>query len=432
MWYFQALGAAIGLALLADIRANKELPEFKDDKTRRRDLIDADTGEWRYHHDAMAQDLWLHCLLHAQLIRSAERPQIGLLALAEAAYGAAWAGLEVWRPEQEHLQRLNSLLERNASFLQNIKTERAGVAITDLRERLRTLKVRGAGRPAVWAWTVGSWLLETCDVEEELPYTEVAELGWPLASLGLGYWKKEAVFYRRGNRLFKLIQPYEKRYAFELLGPFDAPAEAPSFSDLQRVTFGSIRPTKGLRSPPIWKNEAFLGSIPGVVVTQVGYVHRQFAGEDLPEWFEAVDVSFDPERTDFEKMLVSFWDKFATSEDLLFFHQPSQEKVVRKAWKRWRASKQEWCFPGELTLKPAAWFEPATPEAQKKHLRSSKPLAEAFADFDLTGSSLATKVNSFAAGFGKDQDVVMVAARCGLDDKLTYALRTMRHFGSDS
>jgi len=425
MWYLQALGAALGLTLLADLKASRKIRRLRASA----DDQDSGRGQWREHHDRLAHRLWLDCLLYAQLTRSAERPNIGLLTLAEAGYAAAWAALSVWHPEDHHQQRLHTTMASNAAFLQAIKSDDEPSLVADLRDRLAGVKSQGEGRLVVWAWVIGDSLRRFSGMTDPAPYQEVTELGWPMASFGLSFWTREQVQYRRGCRLYNLNQPFDSRDAFELLGPFSKPQPRSLRAKLERVTFASTQAGKGLRSPQIWDHEAFLGGLPGVGLTRLGYVHRQFAGDGLAEWFPAIEVHFDDHKRGYEELLQQYWEHFGKPTDLLFYHRKEHEKRAQKAWREWSGQQESWSVAERLALQPAAWFDVAESKYQKARLREFKSLGSLFEEEELATSLLATKLNAFAAGFANDQDVVMVAARWGLDDRLTYALRMLRHFG---
>ena len=160
----------------------------------------------------------------------------------------------------------------------------------------------------------------------------------------------------------------------------------------------------------------------------MGLVHRQFAGDDLPEWFEAIEVYYHPVSTDLSSLLKHFWEAFPSGGDLLFYQEAHQEPIFRKAWAEFRSSLPRWAVSQPLELRLCNWFEPAEPEKQKLALRGIPALEKCCAGLDLSKSHLATKINSIAAGYGSDQQVVLLAARYGLDDGLTLALRTILYF----
>jgi hypothetical protein len=261
-------------------------------------------------------------------------------------------------------------------------------------------------------------------------HLKLVELGWPLASFGLGFWSGEPVSYLQGGRVRKLVQPFARSDAFELLGPLPLVEETQRTAPGERLVVASLTQTKGLKSPEIWKRESLLGGHRGVLLTKAGHVHRQFAGDQLPEWFEAVEVTYHPQTTDLEKLLHHFWRSFDSSEELLFYENEQQKGRFLGAWESFARTQPPWAVPHEVRLKPCKWFEPAPGEKQKSALRDRPVLHRTLAKVDLAHSHLATKFNAFAGGFGEDEDVVFLAARHGLGDDLTTALRTVRYFQS--
>lgn len=385
--------------------------------------------QWRYQDEARAQSLWLECLLYGQLSLRPEYPDIFLPTYAETAYAAAWAALDEWEIEESHKCNLHRHLSSTATFLQTLKPNRNRPGIFEIRARLQKIRGQGANRTEVWAYVIGHWLQEHRTLESSLGYENLLELGWPLASFGATFWTQDPVQYRKDQQLLPLVQPFQKADAFSLFGPFsaiDSPRPAPTG---ERLVFGSLEETRGLKEPRLWRLEAKLAAVPGVRLTTVGHVHRQFAG-DLPEWFEAIEITYDPRGADLESLLHHFWEHFSSSGDLLFYTNDAQEHRCRQAWETFKAKLPDWAVPNQLHLKPCNWFEAAASKRQKSHLRGLPLLEQTFSHLDLARSHLATKVNAFAGGCGTDEEVVLLAARYGLDDGLTLALRTIRHFAN--
>ena len=383
---------------------------------------------WRYQDEARSKSLWLDCLLYGQLAKKPEHPHIYLHTAGEAAYASAWAALDHWDIDQAHKSRLYHNLSETANFLQTLKPNRNRPGVSELRQRLQKIQGQSGRGTEVWAFLLGHWLQVQSNLPPIADYETVLELGWPLASFGRNYWTKGSVKYKKGDEYFRLVQPFPKVDAFALYGPFVQPEETLKSTAGERLVFGSLKQTKGLKAPPIWSMEAELGALPEVLLTRVGHVHRQFAGNDLPEWFEAVEVTYDPKGADLEAMLHQFWSKFSATGDLLFFTTEEQRQRCQAAWETFKQTLPEWAVPNDLTLHPCNWFEAAPPQKQKQALQKLALLERTFAKLDLSNSYLATKVNAIAAGCGTDEDVVLLTARYGLDAGLTLALRTIRYF----
>ena len=352
--------------------------------------------------------------------------------MAESAFAAAWAALSYWRDKRGRKKEFEPLLSSTADFLENLKPEPHRPGVTHLKNRLIKISPDASKRVEVWAYLIGHWLEQTAGKKALSPMLELTDLGWPLASFGLGFWDKEAVYYRKDGRLHRLVQPFSRADAFECYGPFKPLTAPPTEPGGVSLALGSLVATRGLKAPPIWEMESLLGGIAGVTHTRTGHVHRQFPGDNLPEWFEAVEIKYQPEHTTTQQILHKFWQNFSASGDLIFYADPEQRAECLAAWHDFKATYPSWAIPHELELRPCNWFEPARANEQKKSLQSLRLLRELCSRLDLRSSHLATKLNAFAAGFGEDEDVVLLAARYGLDDGLTLALRTLRYFSSSA
>ncbi len=426
MWVFQALGAVISLAMLAEMKA-REAPGLDNGVV----IVDGRPGSAaRYQDLERSRLLWLDCLLHAQLARTPQMPDFFLPVLAEAAFASTWSALDFWEIETFHKNALHTEISEVANFLQTLKPDRNRPGIFELRDRLRKISGQGESRTEVWAYLIGHWLQTHWSKEPSSQLEHLTELGWSFASFGLNFWTRGQVTYRTGKSILPLVQPFSRSDAFELFGPFSPLEEYRSRPTGEQLVFGSLTATRGLRSPVIWKLESLLGGLPGVTLTRIGHVHRQFAGDDLPEWFEAVEITYEPDGTDLESILHRFWEVYSSQGDLLFYTTPEQERRCYQAWQDFKASQPDWVVSDELFLKPCNWFEAAKKDEQKQALRKIPLLVRTLQKIDLSSSYLATKINAFAAGFGQDEDVVMLAARYGLEDGLTLALRTIRYFAN--
>jgi hypothetical protein len=419
MWYFQALGAAISLALLGEMLSREAEPLV---------LVGEKTQGWRHRDLSRSRTLWLECLLYGQVARSPAYPQIYLQFLAESAFAAAWASLDFWDAGQRDKDKIQEVLSKTAGFLETLKPDRHRSGITDLQQRLLRISGQGDERTEVWAYIIGHWLQTNAGIQPLSVHEELSDLGWPLASFGLCFWSGETPRYRKDGALYRLIQPFELSDAFGLYGPFDRVDDSRGMPKGESLVLASLVNTKGLKSPPVWGLEGMLGGIPGVLLTRTGHVHRQFPGNELPEWFEAVEVKYEPGHGQLKAILFSFWSCFHAAGDLLFYTSEEQKKLCLTAWDEFRSGQPDWAIPHNLELRPCNWFEPAETAQQKKALQSLPVLRSTFQNLDLTNSYLATKINAFASGYGEDEDVVMLSARQGFSDGLTLALRTIRYF----
>lgn len=391
-------------------------------------IIGRKPSAWRYQDEERCQALWLDCLLLAFVSRRPEQTELYPFLIADAAFAAAWAALDYWDIDPTAKRRLHQKLSQTSDFLSALRPERQKPGIEGLKERLLRCSPIGAQKIEVWAYLLAHWVERNCGLSALSAREQLIHQGWPLASFGMGYWKKDPVYYLEGDRFQKLVMPYAREDAFELLGPFPELEEPRGTPVLSRVMFGSLTPAKGLRSPRIWSMESRLGGIPGVWLTRNGGVHRQFAGFNLPEWFDAVEVAFDPKKVSLDHLLQDFWQSFHTQGDLLFYTEPGQKEQCLQSWQRFVADQPSWAVGQPLELHPCKWFEPARPEQQKLALRKRPVLLRTLAKIDLSASHLATKFNALADGYGSDRELVMLSARYGLSDGLTMALRTILYF----
>lgn len=388
------------------------------------------TPQWRYKHDLRARTLWLDGLVLSRFINPPEHFPLYPLLVADAVYAAAWAALDFWEVDARHRSALHDQLEKTASFLHLLKPDRTRNETATLKRRLQKICGQGEARTEVWAYLLGHWLQTACDIAPSRTPTELTDLGWPLASFGLSFWSQDQVYYREQGQLHKLVCPFTSNDAFDVLGPFEKLVEPGHQPVGAKIFLASLSPTPGLRIPKIWKFEAMLGGVPGVLLTQNGHIHRQFAATELPEWFEAVEVTYDRTRTDLTELLVSFWSAFHDSGDLLFYSDTDQRKECLEAWSMFRRSQPSWAISETLQLHRGSWFDPAPSKKQKLALQERSFLLRSTDGIDFQQSHLATKLNAFVAGFSSDDDVVLLAARYALSAGLTTALRSARYFAS--
>lgn len=421
MWYFRIFGTVLGMALLREMTAGQDEDSLVSLGER--------TQGWRYRDVSRCRTLWLESLLYGHLARSPRYPEIYLQFLAESAYAAAWASLAFWDADQRDKNKLEEVLSRTASFLDTLKPEDRRPGICDLKRRLERISGQGEARTEVWAYLVGHWVQTAAGIEPISAPQELADLGWPLASFGLGFWSQTTPTYRKQGELYRLAQPFELSDAFGLYGPFDKVVDSQGIPRGDRLVLASLVNTKGLRSPLVWELEGLFGGLPGVVLTRTGHVHRQFPGDDLPEWFEAVEITYESDDKYLKEILFNFWRFFHAKGDLVFHTTQSQRAPCLEAWREFVSGQPEWAVSQQLQLKLCNWFEPADKTHQKKALQRLTVLRETFQKLDLKTSYIATRVNAFASGFGQDEDVVLLAARYGFSDGLTLALRTIRYFG---
>jgi peptide-methionine (S)-S-oxide reductase len=124
-----------------------------------------------------------------------------------------------------------------------------------------------------------------------------------------------------------------------------------------------------------WGVEVTFRNIPGVVDVQVGYTGGRTANPtyrdvctDETGHAEAVEVTFDPERVSYEKLLDAFWTSHDPTQvnrqgpdvgtqyrSAIFFHTPEQERLARESKDRLEAE-QRFKRPIATRIEPAAQF----------------------------------------------------------------------------
>jgi len=105
-----------------------------------------------------------------------------------------------------------------------------------------------------------------------------------------------------------------------------------------------------------WGVEASFRALPGVVDAQVGYTGGTLPNPtyhdvctDRTGHAEALEITFDPAKISYEKLLDHFWQMhdpttpnrqgpdFGTQyRSAIFFHSPEQEKAARASRERWQ------------------------------------------------------------------------------------------------
>jgi peptide-methionine (S)-S-oxide reductase len=105
-----------------------------------------------------------------------------------------------------------------------------------------------------------------------------------------------------------------------------------------------------------WGVEASFRALPGVVDAQVGYTggslpnpSYQDVCTDRTGHAEALEITFDPAKNSYDKLLDHFWQMhdpttpnrqgpdFGTQyRSAIFFHSPEQEKAARASRERWQ------------------------------------------------------------------------------------------------
>jgi len=125
-----------------------------------------------------------------------------------------------------------------------------------------------------------------------------------------------------------------------------------------------------------WGVEAAFRQIPGVVDAVVGYTggttknptYRDVCTDETGH-AEAIEVTFDPQKISYDKLLDHFWqlhdpttlnrqgpDVGTQYRSSIFYHSPEQEKAARESKQHWQ---ERFNRPIVTEIAPAATFYPA-------------------------------------------------------------------------
>lgn len=146
-------------------------------------------------------------------------------------------------------------------------------------------------------------------------------------------------------------------------------------AELQKAEFGA---------GCFWGVQSTFDAVPGVVKTEVGYeggdTERPTYGQvssHTTGHAEVVQVTYDPGRVSYEKLLGVFWDNHNPTtmnrqgpdvgtqyRSVIFYHSPEQKAAAEKSKQELEAS-GKWHQPIVTSIEPAKAFWPAEEYHQK-------------------------------------------------------------------
>jgi len=182
-----------------------------------------------------------------------------------------------------------------------------------------------------------------------------------------------------------------------------------------------------------WFPEAQFGAAPGVVRTRVGYAGGSKVGPtyySLGDHTETVDIDYDPEKTDYKKLLGIFWEKHdPTSKcsrqymSAIFYHNEEQKQLAEETMRHNQKLTQRTIQTHILPMKE---FYDAEDYHQKYLLQRHAALMNSL-DIDpddLIGCHVAARLNGYIGGYGSASAFEKECKEWGITEKaVEYARR---------
>lgn len=186
-----------------------------------------------------------------------------------------------------------------------------------------------------------------------------------------------------------------------------------------------------------WACDALFGAQRGVLRTRVGYSGGTTLDpvyKKMGDHTEVIEIDYDPKTISYEDLLTLFWDNHEYGlttiikrqyMSLILYHNEDQRRIAEISLKK-EAHKRNAKLVTEIA--PAGPFYPAEDYHQKYRLQEHSWLCE---DLGLTPellqtSHVATKLNGYLVGVGKEEDLEKDVTKLGLSDKIAVYVR--RHF----
>ncbi|KAB1201876.1 Peptide methionine sulfoxide reductase A5 [Morella rubra] len=164
-----------------------------------------------------------------------------------------------------------------------------------------------------------------------------------------------------------------------------------------------------------WRSEAVFGCLNGVVRTTVGYAGGSKSNPEyrsLGNHAESVQVEYDPRLINFRQLLEVFWSShdsrqvFGQGPDvgnqyrsIIFSNGNEESRLAAISKEREQARSKSGIVTTQIQQRGT--FYPAEPEHQKFELKRNPFLLQLIGNLpeeELEGSSLASKLNGYAAG----------------------------------
>lgn len=182
-----------------------------------------------------------------------------------------------------------------------------------------------------------------------------------------------------------------------------------------------------------WFPEAQFGAAPGVIRTRVGYAGGSKVNptyHKLGDHTETIDIDYDPEETNYSKLLTLFWKHHNPTSNCsrqymsaIFYHDEEQKKLANESMKM-----QQNNFNKPITTKilPLEKFYEAEDYHQKYILQRHSFLINAL-DIDpgeeLIQSHVAARINGYIGGYGTMPGFNSEWEKWGITEKMADYIR---------
>ncbi|XP_070544406.1 peptide methionine sulfoxide reductase-like [Ptychodera flava] len=186
-----------------------------------------------------------------------------------------------------------------------------------------------------------------------------------------------------------------------------------------------------------WGVESVFGGTPGVIRVKCGYIGGEKKNptyRDLGDHTEAVELEYDPEKTDFSKLLQVFWENHDPAEQhkrqymsAIFVHDEEQEKLSKKSMEEQQKKNEDKIVTQIL---PAGTFYDAEDYHQKYFLRFHDNLLSSLGmgDKELLNSYRASRLLGYITGHGKEDNFKNEVDKLALTaDQAGYVRKFMKN-----
>nr|CAH7713277.1 unnamed protein product [Callosobruchus chinensis] len=184
-----------------------------------------------------------------------------------------------------------------------------------------------------------------------------------------------------------------------------------------------------------WAGDALFGAQPGVLRTRVGYsggTTMDPVYKKMGDHTEVVEIDYDPKVISYEDLLELFWNNHEYGltniikrqyMSLILYHNDDQKRIAEISMKK-EAHKRNEKLTTEIA--PAGPFYPAEDYHQKYRLQEHTWLCEelGLTPALLQSSHVATRLNGYIVGVGKQEDFEKDVVTLGLSEKMAKYVRS--------
>jgi len=182
-----------------------------------------------------------------------------------------------------------------------------------------------------------------------------------------------------------------------------------------------------------WFPEAQFGCVPGVIKTRVGYAGGSKLNptyHSMGDHTETVEIDYDPEQTDYQKMLKVFWKNHdPTSKcsrqymSAIFYHDEEQKKMAEETM---ALAQKNHSTPITTKIMPGVGFYVAENYHQKYLLQRHSFLMNALdvePGEELNNCHVAARINGYVGGYGSTVHFDKEWEKWGINDKMADYIR---------